>query len=119
MTKSGKVPEIRVGVVSGSGLTFTLSGTFKDAGGSLSLEGLWTALYSNGSILLRSNDREMEVGREIILIPETPDKSYFTLHAVTIGVNFHWQRNEDQSFKGKLEIYYRRGQADGSQHSLN
>jgi len=104
MTKPGKVPEIRVGVVSGNGLTFTLAGTFTDAGGSLKLEGLWTALYSDGRILLRSKDREVEVGTEIVLMPEAPDRSYFTLHAVTIGVNFHWQRDEDQSFKGKLKF---------------
>ena len=28
----------------------------------------------------------------------------FTLHEVVIGVNFHWQRREDQSFVGDLEI---------------
>lgn len=28
--------------------------------------------------------------------------SLFTLHDVTIGVNFHWQRKESQSFRGEL-----------------
>ena len=28
--------------------------------------------------------------------------SCFTIHDVTIGVNFHWQRKEDQRFKGEL-----------------
>ena len=109
MTGTFKTPEISVGIVSGTGLTFTLAGTYTDAGGSLKLEGLWTALYINGRILLRSNDRETEAGTEIVLIPETPDKSHFTLHAVTIGVDFHWQRNEDQSFKGKLKFIIEEG----------
>lgn len=30
--------------------------------------------------------------------------SYFTLKDVTIGVDFHWQRKEDQSFLGKLKL---------------
>ncbi len=30
--------------------------------------------------------------------------STFTLHAVTIGINFHWQRTEDQIFKGDLKL---------------
>lgn len=29
-------------------------------------------------------------------------ESLFTLHDVVIGVNFHWQRKEDQSFRGEL-----------------
>lgn len=30
--------------------------------------------------------------------------SYFTLRDVTIGVDFHWQRKENQSFLGKLKL---------------
>ncbi len=30
--------------------------------------------------------------------------SSFTLHAVTIGVDFHWQRSEDQIFNGDLKF---------------
>lgn len=30
------------------------------------------------------------------------EASLFTLHDVVIGVNFHWQRKENQSFKGEL-----------------
>ncbi len=37
------------------------------------------------------------------------DSCSFTLHAVTIGVNFHWQRNEDQTFKGTLRFIVRGG----------
>ena len=33
----------------------------------------------------------------------------FTLHAVTIGVDFHWQRDEDQSFTGKLKFIVENG----------
>ena len=29
-------------------------------------------------------------------------EALFTLHDVVIGVNFHWQRKEDQSFRGEL-----------------
>ena len=32
------------------------------------------------------------------------DDAYFELEQVTIGVNFHWQRNENQCFKGALEL---------------
>lgn len=104
MTGSVIAPEISIGILSGTGLTFTLTGAFKAAGGSLKIEGVWTALYKDGKIILQGTDRIAEAGQEITLVPVDPDKSHFTLHAVTIGVNFHWQRNEDQSFKGKLKF---------------
>jgi len=104
MTDKTQIPEIRVGIVSGKGLTFTLKGLFIDSRNSLRLEGQWTAIYLNDKIFLRSDDRVIEIGGELTLTPENPDDSFFTLHAVTIGVNFHWQRNEDQSFKGRLEF---------------
>ena len=34
----------------------------------------------------------------------------FILHGVTIGVNFHWQRKEDQKFAGALKIIVEDGQ---------
>ena len=38
-----------------------------------------------------------------VYTPATAD-SYFELKDVTIGIQFHWQRNEKQSFKGSLNI---------------
>ena len=34
----------------------------------------------------------------------------FVLHGVTIGVNFHWERKEDQKFAGALKIIVDKGQ---------
>lgn len=34
----------------------------------------------------------------------------FVLHGVTIGVNFHWERKEDQKFAGALKIIVEKGQ---------
>ena len=33
----------------------------------------------------------------------------FILHGVTIGVNFHWERKEDQKFAGALKIFVEKG----------
>ena len=40
---------------------------------------------------------------ELFLAP-CNDESAFTLHDVVIGVNFHWQRKESQTFKGALRF---------------
>ena len=36
--------------------------------------------------------------------PEEGDSRGFTLHQVRIGINFHWEREEDQMFSGGLTI---------------
>lgn len=36
--------------------------------------------------------------------PEEEDSRGFTLHKVRIGINFHWEREEDQMFSGGLTI---------------
>ena len=41
---------------------------------------------------------------ELLFEPVDADAASFTLKAVTIGVSFHWKRQEDQTFKGALHI---------------
>lgn len=44
------------------------------------------------------------------------DEAEFELHDVTIGINFHWERKENQHFKGELEILKN---ADGTVTAVN
>jgi len=99
-----QTPVISVGIVSGSGLTFTLNGQFTFGSGGRNLSGQWTAVLQEGKILLKDNSAVVEAGNEITLVPSDPELDSFTLHAVTIGVAFHWQRNEDQTFRGRLKF---------------
>lgn len=41
--------------------------------------------------------------RELLFIPNDNEAS-FTLKEVTIGINFHWERKEDQRFRGALKL---------------
>jgi stage II sporulation protein D len=99
-----QAPEISVGIVSGSGLTFTLNGQFSCSTAGRKLSGQWTALLQDGRVILRDKTVVVEAGDEITLVPSDPGIDSFTLHAVTIGVAFHWQRNEDQTFRGRLKF---------------
>ena len=64
----------------------------------------------NGMPVPEKNDLFIENGRicycgesyERLEFKPLCEDSLFTLHDVVIGVNFHWQRKEDQSFKGEL-----------------
>ena len=40
---------------------------------------------------------------EILLTPSTDD-AFFTIKDVVIGINFHWERKEDQRFRGALKF---------------
>ena len=104
MIKKGKVPEIQIGIYSGKEIIFTLNARFTESNSGNSISGKWIAVFSGGKIVLKNNDGKLEPATSVLLAPlDVPDSS-FTLHAVTIGVDFHWQRNEDQAFKGSLKF---------------
>lgn len=73
--------------MSGPEIEFTLRGPFFDADGAIVAEGRHTA-KADGAATFR---------------PASAD-SIFTLHNVTIGKQFHWERNEEQSFRGTLVL---------------
>ncbi len=104
-----RAPEISVGIVSGSDLTFTLNGNFNDTASGGLQTGRRTARVSNGRITVINGDQVTEAGEEVTFTPVEGNGAGFTLHAVTIGVDFHWQRDEDQSFTGKLKFIVENG----------
>lgn len=103
-------PEISVGIVTGRGLTFTLNGDFKAGDNGRILTGSYTAVAGADGLLLKNETGSVRAGDEITFTPSDFRSCSFTLHAVTIGVNFHWQRNEDQTFRGNLKFIMHSGQ---------
>lgn len=97
-------PVISVGIVTGSELAFTLSGDFFAGDTGRILNGSWKVQMRNGRLLLKGADTEIELVDKALLIPSDSSECSFTLHAVTIGVDFHWQRKEDQVFRGSLKL---------------
>ncbi len=104
MIEKGKVPEIQIGIYSGKEIIFTLNSLFTGINGSNSLTGKCIAVLSGGNMVLRNDDYKVELEAPVLLVPSEIQNASFTLHAVTIGVDFHWQRNEDQVFKGSLKL---------------
>jgi len=104
-----KAPEISVGIVSGNDLTFTLNGNFHDTASGGIQSGRRTARVSNGRITVINGEQVTEAGEVVTFTPAEGNSAGFTLHAVTIGVDFHWQRDEDQSFTGKLKFIVENG----------
>ena len=97
-----KVPHVTVGIVSGEEIRFTLNAPYIAKGATLT--GEQTVKVSDGSVLWNGNQY-----RELTFAPAESNGSSqqtasFTIHEVTIGVNFHWERKEEQTFKGTLRF---------------
>jgi stage II sporulation protein D len=105
MNSKKLVPEIQVGIFSGEEIFFTLYTPFRSGIENSSIDGRWKAICSTNSIILQKDGFIVESEKEIILAPVDQEAATFTLHDVTIGVDFHWQRKEDQVFKGNLRLF--------------
>lgn len=89
---------ISVGIVAADRIEFVLNGSFMHDGKILSA-GCHTAIICDGVILI---DEERS-GADITLTPLVSSDS-FTLNDVVIGVGFHWERHEPQTFEGQLRL---------------
>ncbi len=89
-------PDVHVGIVSAEHIKFSLNGAYK-AKGEL-ITGRQEVAFSEGGILWNGVQY-----RELTFSPCAHDAS-FSLEDVTIGVNFHWERHETQTFLGTLKL---------------
>lgn len=91
-------PYINVGIVTGKEISFTLNGKYLTQEGEVVTGQLKVSATGNGEISLGTKKIE-----SIELTPENYNCS-FTLHNVTIGISYHWERQEEQTFTGKLKL---------------
>ena len=68
------------------------------------LEGSFTVRAKEGLVLLEDfSGKEIIRQKEILLSPD--GNAGFTVADVKIGINFHWQRSQKQTFRGDLLLY--------------
>ncbi len=96
------IPVINVGILFKPMVEFTLEGIYQSENGE-ELSGSWNAQIRGAALVLSNGEKEIKVLSGVVLSPIN-EECQFTLHGVTIGINFHWQRDEDQSFKGRLRL---------------
>ena len=89
-------PIVSVGIVSASKLCFSLNAPYTVC--SSQRYGNQVVELSEGRILWEN------AFYDELLFEPTDAQSSFTLEDVTIGVNFHWERKEAQTFLGKLRF---------------
>lgn len=91
-------PLVNVGIMTEKALSFVFNGEYIHTESSSFPTGEQRALFVNGNIVYNG-----KLYKELFFEPASPESS-FDLKAVTIGVDFHWQRQEDQRFKGALNL---------------
>jgi len=97
-------PKISVGILFEKKIKFEIHGNFRIKGGSQFLTGIYKAKVVNDRIELSQNENIFQFENEILLVPSNHSAEHFTLRDVTIGVKFHWERKEKQSFRGWLKL---------------
>lgn len=94
-------PQLRIGIMYRQEIIFRLNQRYLLAPNGVPLEGIHKVEYRNGRIWL--ND-EMTDEETLVFNPVRYHEASFELNDVIIGIDFHWERKEDQQFKGSLEI---------------
>ena len=103
-------PVIEVGVLSSPSIHFKLNGKFRYASGNDLFEGEGEAVAgNNSSFSLVLNSIWQSVDDFVLLEPLNEEECSFELYHVVIGVDFHWEREETQRFKGKLKLFAENG----------
>ena len=93
-----EAPVVNVGIMTEKAVSFVFHGEYVHTETGKFLTGEQRALFVNGNIVFNG-----KLFKEIFFEPASPTSS-FELKAVTIGRNFHWQRQEDQCFKGAFNL---------------
>lgn len=89
-------PNVSVGIVSGREIKFCLNANYVAEG--MPSAGKQTVSFSENGVLWNG-----KTYKQLEFLPQS-DKASFSLYDVTIGVNFHWERKETQTFLGKLKF---------------
>ena len=94
-------PHLRIGIMYQPEIIFRLNETYLLAPNGIPYEGIQKVNYRDGKIWL--ND-ELVDEETLLFEPVRYHEASFELNDVTIGIQFHWERKEDQTFKGSLEF---------------
>ena len=91
------VPCVKVGIFIEPEVKFVLYGKYRV--GDTIAEGECLASVSGGKVLWDGKEYD-----NVLFTPSDEENDCFELKDVTIGVNFHWERKENQKFRGALSL---------------
>lgn len=95
-------PKIQVGIMSATTIQFAINGAFRVSSEELAYKKIESVTLKEGRILFQN-----KLYNELIFTGN--NDCYFDLLDVTIGVDFHWERKENQRFRGDLKLIVEEG----------
>ena len=101
-TKYATEPTVLVGVLTAPTINIVLDGTYIADG---------REVTGPQTVTLDADNRPLWNGRsyDILHFKAADAGNTFEIKDVVIGVNFHWERKEDQRFKGNVSFRYEKG----------
>ncbi len=97
-------PSISIGILTSEQINFDLYGEFTSPGLSKKISGRYNAKLENNKIVVEQEGKIILSGLEIIITPNELETESFLLRDVIIGKSFHWEKKENQRFRGELKL---------------
>jgi SpoIID/LytB domain protein len=94
-------PKLKIGIMSEVEIALCFNGEYSSSAKGITYFGNQTVRLENSQILL--NDLPVQTD-ELLFEPLDKKNGSFELKDVTIGIQFHWERKENQLFKGALQF---------------
>ena len=96
------VPRVKVGIMNEPEVDFVLFVEYRLADGTIVTGEQHAEVTAEGQVAWNGTVAD-------VVTFEPSENGYFELKGVTIGVNFHWERKEDQRFSGALHLIVENG----------
>jgi stage II sporulation protein D len=102
MTIPSDEPIIKVGILAEPTIQFELKGDFL-LNSAIVPAGVYSVSIDGNVLSCTPSTSNYSTSNKLELIPQLPT-STFILKKVTIGIGFHWEKQEDQEFEGGLTL---------------
>ncbi|HOI28854.1 MAG TPA: SpoIID/LytB domain-containing protein [Melioribacteraceae bacterium] len=106
-------PNIDIGILSGRQINFELYGDFTLTESEKRYSGRYSAKLEGGKISILQENKEVYSSNEIVFSPNDIETESFLLRDVTIGKQFHWEKKENQRFRGRLKLIKEKNNVTG------
>lgn len=91
-----------IGILFAPEIKFRLNGTYRN--GEQTYTGEYSVTRDKDKLILHAPSGTEIIPSGFTFTPEDHERADFDLLDVVIGINFHWERTENQKFKGALQI---------------
>jgi SpoIID/LytB domain protein len=104
---NNKEPKLKVGIMNSEKISFVLHDIYSTTNDDC-FNGTCKASIIDDKIILKNGNNIIKTDR--IILKATDNKSNtFSILDVVIGIDFHWERKENQTFKGDIELLIEEG----------